>query len=125
MSEEALGRALQRAREAKGLSLEGIAQRTKVAPHVLAAIDRGALTEIPGGLFARSYIRAYAREVGLDGEHLIREHVESIESDADLLNHLRARRGSSGTRTRLLRLLLLFLAGIACLVYLLPIALPT
>jgi cytoskeletal protein RodZ len=122
MSEHALGLALQRAREAKGLSLDGIAQRTKVAPHVLAAIDRGALTEIPGGLFARGYIRAYAREVGLDGERLIRDHVEVIDCEADLLKHLRVRRGGAGNRTVLVRLLLwLFAAVIACLAYLLPV----
>lgn len=122
MSENALGLTLQRAREAKGLSLDSIAHRTKVAPHVLAAIERGALTEIPGGLFARSYIRAYAREVGLDGERLIRDHVEVSDCDADLLEHLRVRRGTAGSRTPLVRLLLwLFAAVLVCLAYLLPV----
>jgi cytoskeletal protein RodZ len=115
MSENALGHALQHAREAKRLSLEGIAHRTKVAPHVLAAIERGALTEIPGGLFARSYIRAYAHEVGLDGECLIREHVETGESDDEVLNHLRARLSHSRRSPTTIIRVLLVVAALTCL----------
>lgn len=118
MARSDLGETLRHSREARGLSLDTIARRTNIAPHVLAAIERGALTEIPGGLFARSYMRAYAREVGLDGERLIRDYLESSESDAEVLDHLRARFGNSRRGRQDILRLVLVIVGLTCLVYL-------
>lgn len=114
MARNDLGQTLRHAREARGLSLDTIARRTNIARRVLEAIDRNALHEVPGGLFTRGYLRAYAREVGLDAERLVREHLTepSTESDAELLDELRARySGSRRNRKNVLQAALV----IACL----------
>jgi cytoskeletal protein RodZ len=51
---------------------------------VLAAIEAGQLDHLPGGIYARGFLRAYAHEVGCDGEATVRwfgleaEHAESL-----------------------------------------------
>jgi cytoskeleton protein RodZ len=61
-----VGATLQSARERSGLSLEDVARRTKISVRVLRAIEDNAFDAVPGGIFTRGYLRAYAREVGLD-----------------------------------------------------------
>ena len=60
-----LGADLQHARELAGLSLDDLSARTKIRRHMLESIERNEFSSIPGGLLARGYLRAYAREVGL------------------------------------------------------------
>ncbi|CAN5859615.1 hypothetical protein BH18ACI5_BH18ACI5_22930 [soil metagenome] len=57
--------ALQRARLAKGLDLAAVAARTRLSPGIVRKIDEGRFAGLPGGLYARSYIRAFAAAVGL------------------------------------------------------------
>jgi cytoskeleton protein RodZ len=61
-----LGTTLRTAREHKGLSLEDLAARTKIPWKTLRAIENNDFGKIPAGLFARSFIRAYALAVGVD-----------------------------------------------------------
>jgi len=116
-----LGLTLRHARETNGLSRDTLAQRTKIAPRVLESLERNALEEVPGGLFRRAYVRAYAAEVGLDGERMVREYLaeSSVESDADLLERLRARLCVSDRSRRNIVQLVLVIVGLACLLYVL------
>jgi cytoskeletal protein RodZ len=57
---------LRRARERLGLSLRDIADRTKIRASILAAIERNEIDRLPPPIFTRSFVKAYAREVGLD-----------------------------------------------------------
>ena len=59
---------LHRARVARGLSLEDLAYRTALSRGVVTKIDEGRLAELPPGLYARSYIRSFAAEVGVEPE---------------------------------------------------------
>jgi cytoskeleton protein RodZ len=63
---EDLGRQLKRAREARGVSLREIATRTKISISALEALERSEFHRLPGGIFSRAVVRAYATEVGLD-----------------------------------------------------------
>jgi len=63
-----LGADLQHARELAGLSLDDLSARTKIRKTLLEAIERDDYRPIPGGLLARGYLRAYAKEVGLSAE---------------------------------------------------------
>jgi hypothetical protein len=62
---------LRAARLARGLSLETIEAQTRLAPHLIEKIDAGRFAELPAGLYARAYIRAVAKAVGLDGDEVI------------------------------------------------------
>lgn len=59
---------LKQARLARGLSLHDIARVTKISISLLEALERGDFARLPGGIFSRSFVRAYAIEVGLDPE---------------------------------------------------------
>jgi len=61
---------LRRAREQRGLTLEQVADETKVPLEQLAALERDALPHVNRGFYQRAHIRAYARAVELD-EHVV------------------------------------------------------
>ena len=61
---------LRRAREQRGLTLEQVADETKVPLEQLAALERDALPHVHRGFYQRAHIRAYARAVELD-EHVV------------------------------------------------------
>jgi cytoskeletal protein RodZ len=79
------GERLRQARTAKGVSLHQIAASTKISVGVLDSLERGDLTRLPGGIFSRAFVRAYALEVGLDPEETVTEFLaerERAERDA-------------------------------------------
>jgi cytoskeleton protein RodZ len=61
-----LGQMLRRARELRGLTLERIANETKIPQRHLEALERDNLTAIPTGFYGRAELRTYAQAVGLD-----------------------------------------------------------
>jgi cytoskeleton protein RodZ len=69
-----IGAELRAAREAKGLSLGTLSQRTRVQARMLSAIEQNNLAGIPPRPFGRGFIRAYAQEVDLDPERTVREY---------------------------------------------------
>jgi cytoskeleton protein RodZ len=74
-----IGGELQRARTMRNWSLADIAERTKISPWVLRAIEANRFESVPGGLFARSFLRAYAREVDLDADLLVQSYRSQFE----------------------------------------------
>lgn len=74
MSErDAFGPNLRRVRVQRGISLEEIARATKVSVHLWAGLERGNLSRWPTGIYARSYVRAYASHIGADPEGTVDE----------------------------------------------------
>jgi cytoskeletal protein RodZ len=53
-------------RQRKGISLEAIAEDTKLSVRHLRAIESGDFRKLPGGIYNTSYIRQYARAIGFD-----------------------------------------------------------
>jgi cytoskeletal protein RodZ len=76
-----LGELLRRAREHRGLTLEKVANETKIPHRHLEALEHDNLTAIPAGFYQRAEIRAYARAVGLD-QHLALAELESALTPA-------------------------------------------
>ncbi|MEQ1896569.1 MAG: RodZ domain-containing protein [Vicinamibacterales bacterium] len=76
------GSRMKRAREARGVSLQEIAARTKISASALEALERNDISRLPGGIFGRGFVRAYAEEIGLDPEQAVREFVERFPHDA-------------------------------------------
>lgn len=75
-----IGAELRAAREAKGLSLGSLAQRTRVQPRTLAAIEINDLAAIPPRPFGRGFVRAYAQEVNLDPEQTVQNYFSQFPS---------------------------------------------
>src|SRR5262245_33125554 len=68
-----LGSDLRQARERAGLSLPELSARTRIPLRSLLAIEENDFDKIPPGIFLRSFIRTYAREVGVDPTAAIAE----------------------------------------------------
>lgn len=61
-----LGEWLQRAREARGLTLEDAERDTRISRRYLQALETGDLDVIPAPVYARGFLRSYAQYLGLD-----------------------------------------------------------
>jgi cytoskeletal protein RodZ len=79
------GTFLRQAREQRGVSLQELAVTTKISARVLEALERNDPSKLPGGIFSRSFVRAFAREVGLDPDLAVANFVSAFpdESGAD------------------------------------------
>jgi len=62
---------LSQLRRIKGVSLEEIAERTKISLRFLLAIEAEEFEKLPGGIFNTSYLRQYAAAIGLDEAELL------------------------------------------------------
>jgi cytoskeleton protein RodZ len=77
-----LGATLRRAREARKLSLQQIAAITKISVGVLEALERNDISRLPGGIFSRAFVRAYASEIGLDPDETVRDFLTQFPHDS-------------------------------------------
>ena len=78
-----VGARLREAREARDLSLRLVADRTHISVMALEALERSDLKRLPGGIFTRAFLRAYASEVGLDPECTVRDFLAQFPHDAE------------------------------------------
>ncbi len=59
------------AREAKGVDLLRAERETKIRRQYLAAMERGAWTELPAGVYARGFLRNYSLYLGMDADEVL------------------------------------------------------
>ena len=86
-----IGAQLREAREAHGLSLNRLSQRTRVPERALAAIERNDKSALPPHPFSRGFVRTYASEVDLDPDRLVRDYFAQFpEQPPAALPRLRA-----------------------------------
>ena len=78
------GQKLRQARERRSLSLEQVAQATRIRAHYLQALEAGEFDALPSQAQARGFLRAYAGYLGMDGEALLAEAdgIEKIPAPA-------------------------------------------
>lgn len=69
----AISETLRQARLRSGVDLNLLAAKTKINPRYLQAIEQGEFDKLPGGVFARMFIKQYADAVGLDGASFAEE----------------------------------------------------
>jgi len=81
-----IGEQLRLAREGRGIPLREISDQTRISIRYLEAIESNDYRRLPGGVFNRSFIKAYARCVGYDEKEAIegytrylREHGDSVD----------------------------------------------
>jgi cytoskeletal protein RodZ len=94
-----IGRELAEARVRSGLSVKDLSHRTKISVPTLLLIERNQMGSLPGGIYTRGLLRAYAREVGLDGESIVRRFRAEVGESVDALQMLdRMAAAANGTR---------------------------
>lgn len=76
---ERVGEQLRLGRERLGLSVSAIADEQHLRPSVIQAIESGDYNKIDSELFLKGYVRAYARQVGLDADAVIADLDRELE----------------------------------------------
>lgn len=69
----ALGETLRRERQRRNLDLETVSRELKISSRMLEAMEDERFDRLPGGVFAKSFVRQYARFLGLDDEEMAGE----------------------------------------------------
>ena len=70
---DTFGPRLRSERERRSISLETIASVTKVSADLWDGLERNDFSRWPSGIFARAFVRDYARAIGLDEEAVLNE----------------------------------------------------
>ncbi len=80
------GEKLKLEREKRKISLEQISSSTKIGTRMLQALEEDKFNQLPGGIFNKGFVRAYARVVGLDEEQTVGEYLQA-SGDAPLVRN--------------------------------------
>ena len=74
---ESIGEFFKQVRETKGLTIDEVAAKTRIRTDFVKALEDGNFAKLPDQVFARGFVRSYARSLGLDEEDAIHRFVQS------------------------------------------------
>ena len=74
---ESIGEFFKQVRETKGLTVEEVASKTRIRSDFIKALEEGNFAKLPDQVFARGFVRSYARSLGLDEEDAIHRFIQS------------------------------------------------
>jgi cytoskeleton protein RodZ len=72
------GERLQREREMRGITLDEIAEATKIGTRSLHALEEQDFDKLPGGIFNKGFVRAYSRYLGLDEDQAVADYLSAL-----------------------------------------------
>ncbi len=82
-----IGQQLKLARKEKNLSLERVAEITRINIGILKNIEDGQMGEHPGPVFVKGFLKTYGELVGLDGKALLKELHSVPELNESIVLH--------------------------------------
>lgn len=71
------GEKLKLEREKRKITLDQISASTKIGTRMLQALEEDRFTQLPGGIFNKGFVRAYARVVGLDEDQAVADYLQA------------------------------------------------
>jgi cytoskeletal protein RodZ len=74
---EPFGARLKREREQRGVTLDDISLSTKIGKRFLSALEEERFDQLPGGIFSKGFVRAYARHLGIDEEQAVADYLSA------------------------------------------------
>ena len=80
---ETIGEQLRLAREERGIPLREISDQTRISVRYLEAIETNDYKRLPGGIFNRSFVKAYARYVGYDEKEAVEAYTRYMRDLGD------------------------------------------
>ena len=80
---DTFGPRLRSERERRGISIETIAAVTKVGADLWLGLERNDFSKWPSGIFARAFIRDYAKAIGLDADELVDDFCRLFPQQGD------------------------------------------
>ena len=78
-----IGEQLRLAREERGIPLREISDETRISVRYLEAIESNDYKRLPGGIFNRSFVKAYARCVGYDEKEAVDAYVQHMRDQGE------------------------------------------
>lgn len=78
-----IGEQLRLAREERGIPLREISDETRISIRYLEAIESGDFKRLPGGIFNRSFVKAYARCIGYDEKKAVEAYARSLQDSGE------------------------------------------
>lgn len=102
------GHELAQGREHRGIDLADMAGRLNLPERQLDALERGDYQQLPPPAFVRGYLRAYAREVGLDGDAIVAAYdALGVAADDPEIRPLEKSSRAAGSRATIASLVVL------------------
>jgi cytoskeletal protein RodZ len=77
------GEQLRLAREARGITLRHISDQTRISIRYLEAIESDDYKRLPGGIFNRSFIKSYAKQIGFDEKEAIEGYLRTAREQGE------------------------------------------
>ena len=74
---ESIGEFFRQVRETKGLTVDEVASKTRIRTDFVKALEEGNFAKLPDQVFARGFVRSYARSLGLDEDDAIHRFDQS------------------------------------------------
>jgi cytoskeleton protein RodZ len=78
-----VGSMLRAERERRGLTHKELAGVTRIQQHLLGYLEEDRFGEFPAEVFARGFLRNYARELGLDEREVVERYLEQTGIERD------------------------------------------
>ena len=75
-----VGEILKNTREAKGITIEQVAEATSIRVLYLEAIESEQFNQVPGEVYLKGFIRNYANYIGLNGPAMVEKYKEQVFS---------------------------------------------
>jgi cytoskeleton protein RodZ len=75
------GDRLKKEREQRGITLDDISLNTKIGTRLLRALEEEKFDQLPGGIFNKGFVRAYARHVGIDEDQAVADYISTIDAN--------------------------------------------
>src|SRR5256885_11949497 len=80
---QSIGEKLRLERETRGIALRDISEQTRISMRYLEAIETDDYRRLPGGIFNRSFIRAYAKFIGYNEAKAIEEYAQTLREHGE------------------------------------------
>jgi len=77
------GERMQREREMRGITLEEMSESTKISSRSLRALEEEKFDKLPGGIFNKGFVRAYARHLGIDEDQAVADFIAASGGEKD------------------------------------------
>lgn len=115
---ESVGEFFRHVRETKGLTIDEVASKTRIRTDFLKALEEGNFAKLPDQVFAKGFVRTYARSLGLDEDDAMNRFVQTAGAFYDKQEErerLRVKQAEDERRKRGNRKILALAVGVALL----------
>lgn len=117
-NKESVGEFFRQVRETKGLTLDEVAMKTRILPENLKALEECNFAKLPEQVFAKGFVRSYARSLGLDEDDAMRRFEASAGAYYDKheeRERLRQQQEEEERKRKANRKVVIAMAGVAVL----------